>query len=490
MPCRPGIVNVAPDHPRGSTGMPPLTATMVIGAGSVLTVALSVVTAKGLAVLLGPGGLGAIGLMQSLVSMAAIAASMGVGTIAVTKVAGALEDSRHSWERGAVAVGWTGGLVAALLLVTFREPLAVAVFNDAGMAGTIVILAPAAAATSASASEIALLTAHRRVSRIVYSNVGTYAVAALAGVTLAVIFGTAGLAPAVLATAITQLVLTFTFRRRISMRLGPPASGQTIVAAATSLVRGGIPVAASQMVGLGAQLAVPILVVHALSAEDVGQYRAAAAISLGYLMFFVGTLVHDYLARAAATPDGVALAELIERRMRLMAAIAIPVLLGLLAARHLIVTLLYTTEFSPAIPVLEWILIGDLLRLPGAVLAVTLLSRGRSRGYVILELLLGASLLIGTSIGLTALGLEGVGVAYFVASGFYFGVSWMLVSRTTPLVAGRVQLAFTGTAVAAVGILVADIPRAVETAAIGGAAASLVIVAWPRLWRLHRSGAL
>lgn len=469
--------------------MPPLTATMVIGAGSVVTVALSVLTAKALAVLLGPSGLGAIGLMQALVSIAAIVASMGVGTVAVAKI-GAEPQASRRWERGAVMTAWTGGIAAGLLLLVLREPLAVVVFNNAGMSGTVAILAPAVAATSASAAEVAILAGHRRVSSIVSTNVGAYAVAAVSAVGLAVVFGAAGLAPAVLATAIAQLALASVLRRRISAERRTVITGPMIRRAAATLVRGGVPIAASQLVGLGAQLAVPILVVHVLSAEDVGQYRAAAAISLGYLTFFVGTLVHDYLARAAAITDRDGLAELIDRRMRLMAGIAIPTLLGLLALRQILVELLYTAEFTPAVPVLEWIVVGDLVRLPGSVLAVTLLSQGRGASYLVVELVLGGSLLLGTSVGLTVLGLEGAGIAYLIACALYFAVAWVLVRRTAPLAPGRVQVAFTGTAALAIGVLFADIPQSVETALVAGAAALLALVAWPRLLRLHRMGAL
>lgn len=470
--------------------MPPLTATVVIGAGSVVTVALSVLTVKALAVLLGPSGVGAISLMQALVSIAAIVASMGVATVAVAKIGAELRASPERWERGAIAIGWIGGVGTGLLLIVLRQPLAVVVFNDSGMSGTVAILAPAVAATSAAAAEVAILTGHRRVSSIVSTNIGTYVAAAVFGLGLAVAFGTAGLAPAVLATAIAQLGLASLLRARMARQRRAALSGPIIYRAAGTLVRGGVPIAASQLVGLGAQLAVPILIVHVLSAEGVGQYRAAAAVSLGYMTFFVGTLVHDYLARAAATSMGDDLAELIGRRMRLMAAIAIPALLGLLAVRHIVVELLYTAEFTPAIPVLEWIIVGDLVRLPGAVLAITLLSRGRGVTYLVVELVFGASLLVGTSVGLTRLGLVGAGVAYFAACALYLAASWFLVRRTIPAVPGRVQLAFTGTAALAIGVLLADVSRGVEAALFAGAAGFLAIVAWPKLLRLHRGGSL
>src|SRR5256885_4249888 len=96
-----------------------LKATAVLSSASVVSILMGLVSAKVSAVLLGPGGLGYMGLLQSLLGLSGLIAGMGVGTGLVRAGARALaeHDARQeaALRAGAWRLCWGLGGLAFLL---------------------------------------------------------------------------------------------------------------------------------------------------------------------------------------------------------------------------------------------------------------------------------------------------------------------------------------------------------------------------------------
>ncbi|MDQ2942766.1 MAG: oligosaccharide flippase family protein, partial [Candidatus Dormibacteraeota bacterium] len=379
--------------------------------------------------------------------------------------------------------------LGALLLIATRGPLAEIALGSASRGSDVLILAPALLLGVAAGVQLALLTGHHRVRQVVAVNIGTAVAAAGFGVVIVATNGEAGLSSALLVTAGVQLALSWVARRRATRTMGNGARDLT-AAAAQDLLRVGLPVAGSQLASGGAMLVAPLLVLQQLGTVEVGYYRAATAISVGYLTFFLAALTQDYLPRISAASDGADMAALVERRMRLVLGLGMPLILGLLAAGPVLVELLYTSDFAPAFSVLQWQLVGDLLRLPAWVLAFVLVARKSSSAYFGAELISGLTLIGGTLVGLALVGLSGAGVGYAVSQGLYYLVVWLLVRGRVPTVPGRLQALVLVAATASSIVLIAELSTLQRSALFGAAALVLAALAWPRIYRLHRTGEL
>lgn len=476
-----------PSHHQGSS----LAATGIIGAGSALAIVLSAVTAKAYATLLGPTGVGAFGLMQSLVTVASLVAGFGLGTVLVRNIASETGTRDDKSVRETIAAGrtiaWLGGAAAALLILTLREQIAAFALGDVAAAGSVAVLAPAVTFSVAASAEVAIMTAASRVRSATVVHVGTYAVAAVSGVGLAAALGTDGLAAAILLTAVAHFAVGLLLNRRDAP---PTLMVAGVVDRSRALLTRGSSIVASQLAGVGVQALTPFIVLHLLSVSDVGYYRAAATISVGYLGFFLATLSYDYLPRVSRERESVQLQELIERRMRLTAAIAVPLILIVLAGADLLVSVLYSSEFAPSSDLLRWFLVGDLLRVPAWVLAFTLIAHAPGRTYLLLEVFGAVLLLVLTGAGIELFGVVGSGLAYAVAQSCYLIAAWLLAGQLMGSVPGRLQLVIAVVAMVSAGFLWIDVSptwRLLLFSSLGGTFAAL---AWPRLLRLHREGRL
>ena len=471
----------------------PLRATGIIATGTAVSLAVSVVTSKLLALLLGPSGLGTYGLMQSVLGVIGLVFGLGISTALVRSTAGAIGAGRADEVPSLRATAWQIGLVMALAMAMLgfvgRDWVAGAVLGDGGLAGAVPVLGLGAGLTLLWSIETGALNGHHRISVLTQSTIVSSVAGGVAIIAAVAALGVDGLAIGLVAISAIGFLVTLILAIRA---IGPPVVRWTAssMRAARELLAVGIPFALSQVASTGAQLLLPVLILYQLNAESVGYFRAAFTVSVGYLAFILNALAQDYYPRVAAAPIE-ELRELVERRTRLVLALAVPVILAMLALAPLLVAILYSSEFAPSTRILQWQLIGDLLKLPAWAMVFAILARGRAGTFLVVELLGGLALVAAVAIGVELFGLEGAGAGYLVAYGIYYVVAWVAVRTVAPLVPGRLQL----TVVVLAAVLIAlDLAlrdaTAVRTALLLAAAAALAAIAWPRMWRLHSVGEL
>lgn len=470
----------------------PLIATALVGIGSVVTVAMSVVTMKIYALLVGPSGIGIFALLQSILSLSIIAASLGLQASTIALVASA--DRRagrgesHIVGRTAIMVAAVTGGTGAVGLLLLSTPIAETILGSAGWRADVAILAPTLLFTVVATVGAAVLAGLQRLRIATGVTVITAAAAAAAGIAFVASFGIGGFAPSLVVAALVQIALTLYAVKRVGLSLlrRPLSVARHAV---RELIALGAPVALSQAVSTGALMIVPVLVFQSRGAADVGYYRAAAAISIGMGAFFTAGIHQDFLPRMAAAHESER-AVLVERRMRIVIGIGMPAILAILALGPAILDVLYTDEFHPAIAVLQWQLIGDLVRLPALVLAFSALAIYSPRAYFAIEAVGGLTLVLGTVLGLAVVGLAGPGIGYAAAQLATYVVAWIVIGRRIHAIPGRLQ-GVVGTVLLAASLVLLTDPSAVARLLIFGTAAiGTAAISWPRLIRLHRASEL
>jgi PST family polysaccharide transporter len=468
-----------------------LPATLVVGAGAVVTLALSVVTLKVYALVLGPEGVGVLALLQALLNIAAIVFSFGLNVTVIGELARADREgsaSRSVLEGTAVLLATIGALIAVVVISLVSGIVAETIFESHVDTAEIVLVGFAASLTIPAWVLLAIQNARHRIRVVTAANVGTAMAAAAIGVAMAVAFGRGALAPILLITALAQLLIALTavrlfdggFSRQITFKLG----------SAAHVLRRSLPVVGSQMAGVGTAFLIPVLVLNFAGIPAVGLYRAAAAVSVGYLAFFLASLTQDYLPRIAAASDDNQLSDLLERRMRIVIGIGGPLIVALLALGPRLLSALYSPAFEPANVILQWALVGDLLRLPASVLSLVLLGKGATSRYVMYEVASAVTVLAGTVIGLKVAGLAGIGIGYAAAQVANYALVWTIVRRYAPATPGRLQVVVMALTAFTAGFLWIGVSDTARLAVFGTVAVSLALVAWPRLARMHGRGAL
>jgi O-antigen/teichoic acid export membrane protein len=113
--------------------------------------------------------------------------------------------------------------------------------------------------------------------------------------------------------------------------------------------------------------------------------------------------------------------------------LAFPLIAAVFALAPILIPLVYSAEFRPAVPLLRWMMAGEIFRFWAWSAAYALLARGGSVPYFIAELTSALAYTALTLVIVPAKGLAGVGIAYVIAQVLYAIVVTVLMRRKTNL---------------------------------------------------------
>lgn len=464
-----------------------LRSSSIIGGASVINILVGLLRLKVAAVLLGPAGVGLIGLLQNLMATSATVASLGIGMVGTRQIAEANgRDAQHAVAAARRALFW-GTLVLAALggsgFWLLRNHLARWILDLALPGPAVGWLAVGVALTVAAGSQVALLNGLRRISDIAWVNVLSALLSTALGVGALAAWGEAGVVVFVLSAPIATFVLGHLYVSRLPRVVASATPFPELLAQWGTLLRLGAAFMVSGLLVTLGQLAVRTLVQRELGADALGQFQAAWMISMTYIGFVLGAMATDYYPRlTAAIRDPAAVNRMVNEQTEVALLLAGPVFLAMLGLAPWVIELLYSRQFDLAVEVLRWQVLGDVLKLLSWPLGFILLALGHGRTFMLTESLAIATFTGLTWLGLPLLGVEATGIAFLGMYMVYLPVVYLLARSITGFRWDRsvVRLAIATISAAAA---VMAVSRISDTAA---AFAGLVLAAASALFGLRR----
>jgi O-antigen/teichoic acid export membrane protein len=414
-----------------------LRSTSIVGGASVLNVLIGLVRTKVAALLLGPAGIGLIGLLQNLMTTASMVSALGLGNVGTRQVA----EAAGRDDPGAVAIArralFWGTLILAILggaiFLALHRLLAEGVLGNPALAPGVGWLALGVAMTVAGGSQLALLNGLRRIGDIARVNVLSSLFATVLGIGALYFLGEDGVIVFVLATPLLALVTGHIYVSRL------PRTDAAIRIPFAQLLRQFVALAslgsAFMIAGLattGGQLVVRSLVQHKLGAEALGHFQAAWAISMTYIGFVLTAMGTDYYPRLTAAIHDHALANrMVNEQSEVALLLAGPLFMLLLGSAPWVIDLLYSNRFRDAVDILRWQVLGDIMKVAGFPLAYIILASGSGRIYMLSESMAMALFIGLTWIGLPVLGIRSTGIAFVGMYAFYLLFTYTFARRRT-----------------------------------------------------------
>ncbi len=405
----------------------------ITGGASALNVLIGLVRMKAVALLLGPAGLGLIGLYTSLMSTATTVASLGFGTIGTRQVAEAVGKAdahalavvRRAMLYGTLVLALAGGLA----VWTLRGVLADLVL-DGAHADLVGWLAVGVALSVVAGSQGAVIRGMRRIGDMARLSVFGALLNTVFGIAVLWHWGNAGLIAYVLIGPLVNLVLGHIFVSRLPRsEPGAVALGE-MAAQWKTLVRLGLAFMGAGLAQTLVHLWIRVEVGDALGVEALGHFQAAWLISMQYIGFVLGAMVADYYPRLTAViGDREAASRLINQQTEVALLISGPIFLAMTGLAPWVIHLLYSADFAPATEVLRWQILGDVLKVTSWPLGFVTVAAGAGRTYLWSEsvvLLLMGALIAGF---VMPLGLRITGIAFLACYLVYLPLVYVLARR-------------------------------------------------------------
>jgi antigen flippase len=424
--------NDAPGDDKKSYGQI-LKSTTLIGGSSVIVVFLKIIQAKAMAVLLGPAGVGIIGLYGSVTGVVGQITGMGIGISGVRQIAESAEsDDKHRISRTIVTVRRVAvflGVVGMLVLLLFRYPICQITFGNTNNTDALALLSVTLLMGAISGGQVALIQGLRRIGDLARLNILGAFFGTVCSIPLVYFFGKLGIAPFLVAVSAMGILTSWWYARKIPIP-NVLISWREITSEGRALFRLGIAFMSAGLMTLGTMYCIRVIVVRQLGLEAAGLFQASSAISGLYVGFILSAMGADFYPRLTAVAnDNAACNRMVNEQAEVGLLLAVPGILATLTFAPYVIQIFYSVQFAPAMDILRWEILGILLRVASWPMGFVLLAKGRGRIFFCTELS-GNIVYIGMVFALLRyFGLPGTGMAFFGLYVFYWILIFAVVRR-------------------------------------------------------------
>lgn len=425
-------INGTNPAPQGSYGQI-LKSTTLVGGSQVINILIGIVRTKFMAVLLGPGGVGLVGMYQAVTGIVGTVTGLGIGSSGVRQIAeaaGSGDETRiartiYTLRRTALVLGLLG-MITTMVLSPYLSRLT---FGTEEHSWAIAVLGVTLLLGSVSGGQAALVQGMRRIADLASMSVLGALLGTVLSVPIIYVWGGSGIVPALLAVSAMTILPSWWYARKVRV---PKISLclADVVWEARGLLSLGLVFMASSVMAAAVLYLTRVLVVRELGVESVGLYQAATTLSTLYIGVILNAMGMDFYPRlTAVADDNVTVSRLVNEQTEVGLLLATPGLLATLAVAPYVIHLFYSVHFVPAYQVLRWQILGIFLRVVAWPIGFVLLAKGKGRVFFWCELiwnLLHVSLIW---LGLRLFGLQGTGIAFFLLYVSYTISIFVVVNR-------------------------------------------------------------
>lgn len=408
-----------------------LRSSAMIGGAQAVTILVSFVRAKLVAIVVGPSGIGLMGILNTFNANIASVAGWGLGSTAIRTIGGAANEQRGEKAASAIILGrrlaWCGLFCVMILVI----PVGNLTFSGAKYNWELLIAGIAVPFVILAALWTALLQSYGHEQIVAKTQIYSALIGMLIGLPLILFLGTIGIALSLLFASLVVAWITW-------------RNAKLVIPDVLAEHRGG---GLGELLKLGAALQVGAIFSAAFAyfvrfmimrnhgadlasgLRDAGFYHAAFTLTGILPGVIFSSASSDFYPRVAAARDEDEARSLTETQMQASVLLATPLLMCLMTAGKFLVRILFDAGFEPASDMLDWFVWATLAYLIAWPLGLWIMAR---RGKLVVALTQSTIGLAGLASGwllIPRFGLIGASAAYLTSSVAYLIVLLIVLRR-------------------------------------------------------------
>lgn len=385
-------------------------------------IACSIVRTKLVALWIGTLGIGLFGLFNTALDTITTLTQLGIRQSPVRDIAAAAD--RNALWRIVAAVrrwSWLLGIAGAFLTLIFSPLLSRLTFGNGDYTLGFIILSVAVMLSAVTNGELAIMQGMDRLNRLARATVwGTLGGLAVS-VPLYYWFGERSIVWSIVAYFACQAAAVMVLRvRKEAAQPCVRLTGREMLAEGKGFVTLGIYMTLSVFIAMAVNYVFMAYLNHEGGIDEVGRYQAGYTIVNKYLGLLFTAIGLEFFPRISKVQASVSrVSAFMSHEVMVAVLVVLPGATLMMTFDDVIIRLLYSSEFMPAVGYVNLALAGTALRAVSWCMAYTLLARGDGRVYLMTESASGAAFLLFSFIGYRAGGLDGLGIAYSAWYGLY-----------------------------------------------------------------------
>lgn len=400
----------------------------LIGGAAFINILIGMVRTKFVAVLLGPSGVGLMGMYNTLLGPISTATGMGLNTSGVRQIA----EAHGSGDSGRISevvttlrrTVWGTGALGCVITVFLSPWLSEWSFKTREHAFPIAVLGLTILCGNIAVGQTCILQGTRRIGDLAKMQMASALNGALISIPCFYLWGIQGVLPCLLLTSLAGTATSWAFARRVHVDAVSVSLGESISEVRRLLVFG-FPLMLNGLQGALVAFFIRLAINSQFGLSGVGVWEASYVISGVLVNFVLSAMGTDYYPRLTAIArDRKQISTEVNAQTEISVLLSMPALLATILFAPLGVELLYSGKFDASIPILRWSVLGALGKVVSWPLSFIILAQGRGALFLMTEMFTNLLYIVLVFVCSRLWGLQGTGVAFFL---LYIGYTVLML---------------------------------------------------------------
>ena len=400
-----------------------LKVTSLFGGVQVLSILISIIRNKCIALLIGPVGVGFVELYNSTIRLIGTFTDFSIRVSAVRDVSVAYKSgNQQEFNRIAKVFSklvWFTGLLGTIVCLLGAPLWSKFSFNDYSHTWQFAILSGILLLNQLQNGKSVILQGTENYRYLAYSGVIGNIVGLFTTLPIYYIWGVDGVIPVLLLTALTSFILTYYFARKIDINDFPMLNKEAMIEGKKMLKQGFL-LSVNYIYSALLFYILRIFITNQGGVEELGLYSAGFMIVSTYVGLVFQSLSQEYYPRLSSLSlDIEKMRNAINDQIYFSILVLGPLIALFMTCSDFLLQLLYSSRFSGASLFMAVSMLGVLFQAPSFCMVYALLAKGDNRDYLIYETV-SKTIKLFFDVGLYLMwGLTGLGIAFVISYIYY-----------------------------------------------------------------------
>lgn len=394
-------------------------ATSIFGGVQFFNIIIGIVRSKVAALLLGTDGFGIVGLFSSTIDMVRNITGLGINQSGVRDISESYGVGNDISIRKTFATikfwYWITGLLGVLSVIILAPYLSIWTFGNEEYTYSFMCLSIILLFTSINAGQLAVLQGGRKIKYLAKSNLYGGIISLVFLIPFYYYWGVRGIVPYLIVCSLTALCFSSYYIKKLSIPKHAQSVSQSIKSG-TGMMKLGVMLTLASTLTSSVAYLLRIFIAREGGVEEVGLFVAGFVIMETYIGLVFTAMGTDFYPRlSAVNNDNQALNRLVNHQAEIGVLILSPMLLMFMIFAPVALQILYSSKFIPATEMLQYAVLGVLLKATSWPLAFVLLAKAQTKIFFIKEVLSNIYYIGFNVLGYTLWGLKGLGIGFVLA---------------------------------------------------------------------------
>lgn len=384
---------------------------------------------KAVSVYIGPSGLALIGQFQNFTQVALIAAQGAInnGVIKYTSEYSNKKERLHILFSTSLKISLITSLITSIILAILSQKLAKLILYDNKYTYVFIIFSITVIFFVLNGLLLSIINGLQKISFFIKINI-LQSVFSLFFTSLLIYFY--GLSGALIALATNQsiifIILIFLLKRNKFIKVDFFKKNYSSIISKKLLSYSTMAITAATL----APISQFIIRTHIQDTQGIiqaGYWQGLWYISLLYLMVVTTTLSTYYLPKLSEIKNPIELKHEIISGYKILLPLVMVIGVFIYLLRELIVSILFSPEFTPMVELFFWQIIGDSLKIASWIFSYVMIAKAMTRCFIITEILFSITFIILSYVFVNTFGTVGVTYSYCLNYLLYFITTMTIV---------------------------------------------------------------